>query len=236
MPRRPAPATARSTGRSASSPGPSRSRRPPRCRTGRRSISAGGGRSTASPAPRGRSASPRNGGANDEELTRDYFRVEDAAGHRFWLFREGLYGRETRPALVPARGVRVTDAVKLSARHASGLGAPLLALDRPTERIVQPGLPARPGPTKIFDAHPRSQSDRWLAALVGVFCGPRRRGRGKSSISGKTSRAGRMMRANCSSVNGGKSTASQSSWEMWAGFLTFCHNAAPFHDHSLSAS
>ena len=28
-------------------------------------------------------------------LTRDYFRVEDAHGRRFWLFREGLYGRET---------------------------------------------------------------------------------------------------------------------------------------------
>ncbi len=31
----------------------------------------------------------------DDDLTRDYFRVEDATGHRFWLFREGLYGRET---------------------------------------------------------------------------------------------------------------------------------------------
>jgi len=33
----------------------------------------------------------------DEEdaLTRDYFRVEDRAGHRFWLFREGLYRRES---------------------------------------------------------------------------------------------------------------------------------------------
>ncbi len=31
-------------------------------------------------------------------LTRDYFLVEDAGGHRFWLFREGLYGRETAPA------------------------------------------------------------------------------------------------------------------------------------------
>ena len=30
----------------------------------------------------------------DDALTRDYFRVEDSAGHRFWLFREGLYGRE----------------------------------------------------------------------------------------------------------------------------------------------
>lgn len=27
-------------------------------------------------------------------LTRDYFRVEDLGGHRFWLFREGLYGQE----------------------------------------------------------------------------------------------------------------------------------------------
>lgn len=28
-------------------------------------------------------------------LTRDYFRVEDFDGRRYWLFREGLYGRET---------------------------------------------------------------------------------------------------------------------------------------------
>ena len=26
---------------------------------------------------------------------RDYFRVEDDCGRRFWLFREGLYERET---------------------------------------------------------------------------------------------------------------------------------------------
>jgi protein ImuB len=31
----------------------------------------------------------------DDALTRDYFQVEDSAGHRFWLYREGLYGRET---------------------------------------------------------------------------------------------------------------------------------------------
>ena len=30
--------------------------------------------------------------------TRDYYLVEDADGHRFWLFREGLYGRETAAA------------------------------------------------------------------------------------------------------------------------------------------
>jgi protein ImuB len=28
--------------------------------------------------------------------TRDYFRVEDVEGRRFWVFRSGLYGRETK--------------------------------------------------------------------------------------------------------------------------------------------
>jgi protein ImuB len=31
-------------------------------------------------------------------LSRDYYLVEDEAGHRFWLFREGVYGRETAEA------------------------------------------------------------------------------------------------------------------------------------------
>ena len=30
--------------------------------------------------------------------TRDYYLVEDFSGHRFWLYREGLYGRETTDA------------------------------------------------------------------------------------------------------------------------------------------
>jgi protein ImuB len=30
----------------------------------------------------------------DAKPTRDYFRVEDEAGHRFWLYRDGLYARE----------------------------------------------------------------------------------------------------------------------------------------------
>lgn len=30
-----------------------------------------------------------------EAVTRDYFRIEDADGRRFWLYREGLYARET---------------------------------------------------------------------------------------------------------------------------------------------
>lgn len=31
----------------------------------------------------------------EDGLTRDYYRVEDRLGHRFWLYREGLYDRET---------------------------------------------------------------------------------------------------------------------------------------------
>jgi protein ImuB len=34
----------------------------------------------------------RNG---SETLSRDYYRVEDTQGYRFWLFRHGVYGRET---------------------------------------------------------------------------------------------------------------------------------------------
>jgi protein ImuB len=30
--------------------------------------------------------------------TRDYFRAEDTEGRRFWLYREGLWGRETARA------------------------------------------------------------------------------------------------------------------------------------------
>ena len=48
-------------------------------------------------------------------LTRDYFRVEDEAGLRFWIFRDGLYGSELtdedgragRRQLVRARAVRM---------------------------------------------------------------------------------------------------------------------------------
>jgi len=33
--------------------------------------------------------------ANGEEQTRDYYRVEDDDGHRYWIYREGFYGEET---------------------------------------------------------------------------------------------------------------------------------------------
>ena len=33
---------------------------------------------------------------HEDALTRDYFRVEDTNGRRYWLYREGLYERETQ--------------------------------------------------------------------------------------------------------------------------------------------
>jgi protein ImuB len=33
---------------------------------------------------------------DDASLTRDYYRVEDTQGRRFWVFRDGLYGQETQ--------------------------------------------------------------------------------------------------------------------------------------------
>ena len=36
----------------------------------------------------------RGGHADNPGLTRDYYRVEDEDGRRYWLYREGLYGRE----------------------------------------------------------------------------------------------------------------------------------------------
>jgi protein ImuB len=41
---------------------------------------------------------PQAGEGKEGGLTRDYYFVEDGEGHRFWLYREGLYGRETAMA------------------------------------------------------------------------------------------------------------------------------------------
>jgi protein ImuB len=32
-----------------------------------------------------------------DQLTRDYYRVEDKDGRRYWLYREGLYGETDEP-------------------------------------------------------------------------------------------------------------------------------------------
>ena len=37
------------------------------------------------------------GDGSEAAATRDYFRVEDFDGRRFWLFRQGLYGTQTEP-------------------------------------------------------------------------------------------------------------------------------------------
>jgi protein ImuB len=41
---------------------------------------------------------PANASTRLQALTRDYYLVEDADGHRFWIYREGLYERETNAA------------------------------------------------------------------------------------------------------------------------------------------
>ncbi len=41
----------------------------------------------------------KRGGEQDGRggLTRDYYRIEDARGRRYWIFRHGLYGEKTQP-------------------------------------------------------------------------------------------------------------------------------------------
>jgi protein ImuB len=48
----------------------------------------------SSPAQRGRGTAEGGGGGASASRTRDYYRVEDEDGRRYWLYREGLYGRE----------------------------------------------------------------------------------------------------------------------------------------------
>jgi protein ImuB len=56
-------------------------------------IAAEWWRERAQPEPAHHGAGERQGA-----LTRDYYVVEDAGGQRLWLFRQGLYGRETTDA------------------------------------------------------------------------------------------------------------------------------------------
>ena len=95
----------RRRGRCGSSSAPSRSRRSPKCRTGRRlrfrwrrvlhDVAAiEGPERIAAPWWR-----------RPDAPTRDYFRAEDSQGRRFWLYREGLWGRETARAKWFVHGV-----------------------------------------------------------------------------------------------------------------------------------
>jgi len=67
--------------------------------SGNPALNTGGKLGPRNGAPHRASAmgTPR-GDERQHALTRDYYLVEDADGHRFWLFREGLYGRETASA------------------------------------------------------------------------------------------------------------------------------------------
>ena len=83
---------------------------------GRRSVSAGAAPPMTSPAPKAPSGSLPNGG-EDDDLTRDYFRVEDLSRPPLLaLPRRPLRPRDDAPALVFARGVRVTR-LRRACRH-----------------------------------------------------------------------------------------------------------------------
>ena len=79
------------------------------CRMARRCASAGGGRSSTSPAPKGPNASPWNGGRSRRTRRAIISGWKPRDGQRFWLYRDGLY-RPNRPCttLVSARHVRVS--------------------------------------------------------------------------------------------------------------------------------
>ena len=75
--------------------------------------SGGAGAPTACAGPRVPSGWPRNGGARpgrraEDRKVRDYYRVEDEEGRRFWMFRAGLYAPDAGAALVAARPVRMS--------------------------------------------------------------------------------------------------------------------------------
>jgi len=39
----------------------------------------------------------QDGQVDQAGLTRDYYRVEDMLGRRFWVFRHGLFGEKSQP-------------------------------------------------------------------------------------------------------------------------------------------
>ncbi len=69
----------------------------------RRIASAGVAPSMRCGGSRDRNGSPAYGGSgatgrvDQPGLTRDYYRVEDARGRRFWVFRHGLYDEKPDP-------------------------------------------------------------------------------------------------------------------------------------------
>ena len=152
--RRPPPQPAREElDPSACSTGPKRStsstRRPKACRA----ASCGGARCMTSRAPRGRSGSrPNGGGSRSSARLRDYYQVEDEAGRRYWIYREGLIGdgARRRARLVHPRAVRLMpEKIRLLAAEAGAQRGHAAAAGRRAPPYVELGvttpflLPAR---------------------------------------------------------------------------------------------
>jgi protein ImuB len=56
------------------------------------------GREVAAPPTSGEAPAPKLVPLVPEQVMRDYYVAEDEAGRRFWLFRQGVYGRELPPS------------------------------------------------------------------------------------------------------------------------------------------
>ena len=59
-------------------------------------ASSGGARSTTSPASKAGADRPRMVARTVDARLRDYYRVEDQAGRRYWIYREGPFRRRPR--------------------------------------------------------------------------------------------------------------------------------------------
>ena len=113
--------------------------------------------------PKAPNASPWNGGAHQKpQPTRDYYRVEDQEGRRFWLYRDGLYERETdRPRWYRARAVRMTRAHAYAELAVATNFSFLRGASHPQELVVAATLS---GPPR--DRHRRPQQ---LAGVVRAY-------------------------------------------------------------------
>ena len=140
------------------------------------------------------------GAGGQDEAVRDYYRIEDADGRRYWLYRAGLYGRwrwrcrrRARAPLVRARALWLARAAWHS-RPACG------GTSRRHRRTQTP--PPHPGPllpSFLFPQAPGARSARLALAPCGARGekreNRRRRLRSPSALPGRQARTARLRRA-----------------------------------------
>ncbi len=99
---------------------------------------------------------------DEQSRVRDYYRVEDEDGRRFWLYREGLYRPDRAAALVPARAVRVTTAARRHCPPTPSCRSPPISASCAAPRIPRswwcrrPRWASPPSPSPIATRSPAS--------------------------------------------------------------------------------